>query len=269
MSDLTILSMGWGVQTWTLAAMMALGEHHRADYIVFADTNHEHQATYDFIQEWSPWLSEHGLSLVEVKGRRTEAVVESWSNSVMMPAFTIDSATGKRGQVRRQCTGDWKIVPIRAFIREELERRGVKRRPGVVECWQGISLDEYQRMRTSDAQYITNRYPLVERRITRAGCVTWLEAHGLPAPRKSSCTFCPYKGKKAWGDMKREGGEDWQEAVFVDELIRERRPKHQLFIHPGRRPLTEAVEIPEDHGASQYELEFEEEQPCDGGYCHV
>jgi len=30
--SLTILSMGWGVQTWTLAAMMALEEHPRADY---------------------------------------------------------------------------------------------------------------------------------------------------------------------------------------------------------------------------------------------
>ena len=33
-----ILSMGWGVQTWALAAMVALGDLPPVDYVVHADT---------------------------------------------------------------------------------------------------------------------------------------------------------------------------------------------------------------------------------------
>ena len=263
--ELTILSMGWGRQTWTMAAMMALGELPSVDFIIHADTRHEHEATYAFALEWTPWLKEHGLKVVTVQGKRTQVVVEDWSNSVMIPAFTEDRESGAAGQMRRQCTHDWKITPIRHFIREELARRGLKPTPGVVESWQGISVDEFERMRTSDVAYITNIYPLVDRRITRADCVAWLEEHGLPVPPKSACTFCPYKSIGAWKMMKRAGGQDWEEALAVDASIRDRRPKAALYVHPKRQPLAEAVSIPEDEGASQ--LGFEE--LCDGGYCGV
>src|SRR3990172_8932307 len=158
---LRFLSMGWGKQTWTMAAMMALGEMPRADYSVFADTTHEHQGTYDFIQQWTPWLAEHGLDVFTVQAMRTDVVREDWGSSVLIPAFTIDGKTGKEGQVRRQCTHDWKITPVRHFIREKMKERNLKPTPGIAECWMGISLDEFQRMRTSDVAYIANVYPLV------------------------------------------------------------------------------------------------------------
>lgn len=264
---LTILSLGWGIQSFTLAAKMALHEIERADFLVHADTNHERSATYEFAQRWTPWLGEHGLNVVTVSGKRTEVVVEDWSNSVMIPAFTTDNETGSRGQVRRQCTHDWKIMPIRRFIRSELEGRGIKKAPGVVASWMGISLDEFQRMRDSDVKYILNAYPLVDQRITRADCVAWLESRGLEVPPKSSCTFCPYRSLASWKELKRAGGADWDEAVRVDEAIRNKRPKADLFVHPYRKPLEEAVRIPEDEGAEQLALELELEQPCDSGHC--
>ena len=129
----------------------------------------------------------------------------------------------------------------------------------------GISRDEWTRMRTSDVAYITNSYPLVDRKITRADCVTWLKAHGIPIPDKSACTFCPYHSINSWKELKRKGGQDWAEAVEVDEAIREKRPPFQLYVHPYRKPLAEAVTIPEDQGASQLPMDLEE--PCDSGVC--
>ena len=263
---LRVLSMGWGRQTWTLAAMMALGELPRVDFIVHADTTHEREATYAFRYKWEPWLVKHGLSVVTVKGARPDAVREWKVKGVMIPAFTTDTATGSEGQVRRQCTNDWKIQPIRRFIRAELDRRGVKPSVGVVESWQGISLDEFQRMRDSDVAYITNVYPLVDRKMSLADCLTWLETRGLPIPPKSSCTFCPYRSLGSWRELKRVGGADWIEAVAVDLAIRDKRPKAALYVHPGRKPLPEAVTIPEDFGASQSTM-FGEENACDSGYC--
>ncbi len=269
MAAFTVLSLGWGVQSFTLAAMMALEAIPRADFLIHADTTHERRGTYDFAERWAPWLGEHGLTVVTVTGKRTDVVVSEWSNSVVIPAFTSDRKTGSAGQTKRQCTHDWKIAPIRQFIREEMKRRDLPLSTGIIESWQGISLDEWQRMRSSDVDYIKNVYPLVERRITRATCTAWLQDHGLEVPPKSACTFCPFRSIASWQQLKRDGGDDWQEAELVDATIRDKRPKAELFVHPHRKPLAEAIHIPEDEGSRQLELALELEKPCDSGYCFV
>lgn len=260
--QLRVLSLGWGVQSWTLAAMMALRELPPVDYAIHADTTHEMAGTYAHAKKWAPWLEERGVKVVTVKSDRTDVVVEAGVSSVTIPAFTTN-VTGGRGQVRRQCTHDWKITPIRRFIRSIVG----KTRPGQVESSQGISLDEFHRMRSSDVAYIDNVYPLVDARITRADCIQWLQDHGLDVPPKSACTFCPFHSLNSWKALKRAGGSDWDKAVEVDAAIRTKRSKHDLFVHPYRRPLPEAIRIPEDEGASQIEMDLE--ASCDGGVCFV
>ena len=252
-NPLKILSLGWGVQSWTLAAMAALGEIPKPDYAVHADTTYEMAATYAHAKKWTPWLEEHGVKVRTVQGRGTDMLGA-------MPAFTRN-ATGDAGVLRRQCTSRWKIHAIRRFIRTIIE----KPQDEVVESLQGISLDEWQRMRASDVKYIKNVYPLVDRRISRAACVAWLGEHGLDIPPKSACTFCPYHSKDYWKRLKQDGGTDWEEAVAADVSIRNDRPNHTLFVHSSGLPLEEAVRIPEDYGAKQLELEI----PCDSGYCFV
>ena len=53
----------------------------------------------------------------------------------------------------------------------------------------------------------------------------------------------------------------------MDGAIRNMRLEQHgpLYVHPARKPLAEAVRIPEDEGAYQYEMGIE----CEGGYCHV
>ncbi len=256
---LTVLNLGWGVQSWTLAAMMALDAIPRADYLVHADTTHERAATYAFRDRWESWLGEQGLKVVTVKGTKLDVIENVQTGAVMIPAFTSDGIS--KGQLRRQCTRYWKIRPVRKFVREELKRRGQAITPHAAESWLGISLDEFQRMRTSDIQYMTNVYPLIDRQITRADCMTWLEKNGLPVPEKSSCTFCPYRSLASWQDARNSNGLDWQESVTIDNAIRDKRPPHDLYVHPGRKPLIEAVR---DRGTAE-QLMFEE--PCDSGVC--
>jgi hypothetical protein len=70
---LRILSLGWGVQSWTLAAMAALRDCGCAlcrrwgvdklpalDYAIHADTTWEREITYQFAEEQTPWLEAHG-----------------------------------------------------------------------------------------------------------------------------------------------------------------------------------------------------------------
>ena len=117
-------------------------------------------------------------------------------------------------------------------------------------------------------KYIVHKYPLVEKRLTRADCINWLRSHNLDVPVKSGCVFCPYNSMGRWKALKREGGVDWKLAVAVDTLIRDKRPKCQVFVHPGRKPLAQAIRIPEDEGAKQIAMDFDAEATC-GGHCHT
>ncbi|HEU0021676.1 MAG TPA: hypothetical protein VFR55_08400 [Dehalococcoidia bacterium] len=264
MSAITVLSMGWGVQSWTLAAMSALGELPRLDYVVHADTGHEAAKTYEHAAKWTPWLEERGIKVVTVQAPNTDVVipgVTSERQSMEIPAFSLNQTDNSRGQIRRQCTNRWKIQPVRKFLRTLGPAR-----PGAFALWMGISLDEWHRMKDSDVKYIRHVYPLVDGRITRSECVAWLEQHQLDIPARSSCVFCPYATKAEWHHRKQLGGADWDHAVEIDLAVRHQRPGYELFVHSSRLPLAQAVSIPEDHGATQLTL-TESEPSCDSGYC--
>ncbi len=126
MKPLSYLSLGWGIQSTTLAAMMAFDEIPRADYIIHADTTHEKEATYEYAERMTPWFGEHGIDIVTVRGKWLDVAISQWGDgtSVMIPAFTLDKVDGSKRQVRRQCTSYWKINPIRQFITSELKRLG-------------------------------------------------------------------------------------------------------------------------------------------------
>ena len=259
-NPLKYLSLGWGVQSWTLVAMAALGEIPKPDVAIHADTTHEAAHTYSHAKKWTPWLEDHGIRVVTVRTNAPE--VNYGIGDVIIPAFSRKETgpTKQDGQIRRECTNKWKIQPVRKFVRTLVPNP----RPGSVEAWMGISLDEWTRMRDSDVKYIKNVYPLVDRRMRRGDCITWLQKNGLDVPGKSACVFCPYHNAQAWKDMKKRGGSDWNRAVAVDDGIRD-NGFHKLFIHSARKPLEEAVQIPEDHGASQLEMDM----VCDSGVCFI
>lgn len=223
------ISLGWGVQSFTMAAMVALGELPLVDVAIFADTTHERSTTYDFAQRWMPWLAERGVEIVTVTPTDRRINPVDSCNTVVIPAFTA-TPTVRGGQLRRQCTGEWKIMPIRRWL--QVNRHGQS-----VEQWIGISLDEALRMRDPDVKYIHNHWPLIEKRMTRLDCMLWLTSHGLEIPYKSACVFCPFQKRNQWHDLKASDNGDWQKAVETDRAIRKARPPYDLFIHPARIPL--------------------------------
>ncbi len=269
--SLTVLSLGWGVQSFTLAAMSALGEISKLDAAVHSDTSWEREGTYTFATTWTPWLEAHTMPVVTVRDPKQNGTDPTGPNGeVVMPVYSAGDT--QRGQLNRQCTRLWKMYPQRRWITQELKRRGLKKKAGSVEVWLGISKDEWQRVKDSGVQYIVNRYPLLELGMTRRDCERWLIAHNLPIPPKSACVFCPYQNLRVWEGLKRDGGSDWQVALAVDTMIRNQRPPDPLFVHPARLPLDQAVRIPEDAGYEQIELlsvEDDERATCDSGYCFV
>jgi hypothetical protein len=229
-----------------------LGELPHVDVALHADTTHEREKTYAFAAQWIPWLEEHGMRVVTIK-----APVQGFlqvRDLIGIPAYT--DSDGK-GQLTRMCTNEWKIAPMRRFLSEELNG---SKKPGAVELWLGISLDEVERMKPADVKYIVHRWPLIEKRMTRHDCERWLLAHGLEIPPKSSCVFCPYHNRALWRELQQEGGQDWTKAVETDEFIRKARPPYDLYLHRELIPLMD-VDMRTEEERGQLSLFGEE---CSG-----
>lgn len=244
---LRILSLGWGVQSFTIAAMAALGEIENFDAAIHSDTTFESEATYRFRAKWESWLVARNIKIITTTDFvATQSLFNNpEKESVFVPAYFLndDYSPPKRGQLNRSCTDRWKIRPMRKVISQMLKERGMTKRRGVVEQLLGISLDERQRMNTSDVGYISNSFPLIDRRMTRNDCLTWLDLHGIEQPKKSACVFCPYSNKARWNSLKRSGGRDWEVALRFDNAIRKiGTRKRLLFIHPGLKPLDRAID---------------------------
>lgn len=236
---LPIISLGAGVQSTTLFLMACCGELPKPYAAIFADTGWEPKAVYRHLE----WLEDQGrkagIPIIRVSAGniRDDMLAKARSSDGRFSTMPFFVATGgKVSMLKRQCTSDYKIKPIRRKIREMLLREGEKQ----CELWLGISFDEVTRMRTSDVKYIQNAYPLVERRMRRADCLQWLADHGFPIPPKSSCIGCPFHDDGFWRELKKKSPDEWQEAVEFDRAIRRLpRIRGECYMHRSAKPLDE------------------------------
>jgi hypothetical protein len=252
---LRVLSLGAGVQSTTLALMAAHGEFgDRPDCAIFADTQWEPAAVYAHVD----WLASSGVLPFPVHrvtaGSVREAIVSKAAGTsgrfAAVPFFTSDGGMG-----RRQCTREFKLEPITRKMRELIGVAKGRRVPRgtVVEVWIGISTDEIVRMKPARHSWQVNRWPLIEKRMSRWDCRRWLERHGYPVPPKSSCIGCPYHSDAIWREMRDTAPMEWADAVEVDRLIRAggtlRGMRQQQFMHPSRVPLDQVdLSTPAERG---------------------
>lgn len=263
--NLTVISLGWGVQSFALACMSALGVLPPVDAAVHADTGHERSETYALAEEFTPWLEARGVRVVTVRAGRP--LIEHWGRtgrSLSIPARTTWPDGRKSGMLRRQCTGDWKIDPMRRWCSAELKRQGLRKTPGVIEKWLGITHDEDSRMSTNDVKYINLAYPFIkmfDRAWTRTDVKRWLCQNDLPIPVKSSCVFCPYHCRNTWRQIKLANNGDWEKAVAADRAIRSVRANTLAYLTAACKPLPDCdFSSQEDHG----QLTLWEEEECSG-----
>ena len=247
-----VVSLGAGVQSSTLLLMAAAGEFDRVpELAIFADTGWEPASVYEHLD----WLEQEVAGKIEIvrvtAGNLRDDLVgfaEGTAKRYASPPIFIHGRKGS-GMLRRQCTREYKVEPIE----RELRRRGFGGRgANAVRCeqWLGISYDEVQRMKASRTPWVDSRWPLIERRMTRADCLTWFHAHYPGRPlTKSACIGCPYHSDHTWREI-REDPEAWADAVDVD--LRIRKLPHlegEAFLHRERVPLDEVdLSTPEDRG---------------------
>ena len=248
---LRVLSLGAGVQSTSVLLMSAAGELPRLDAAIFADTGWEPRPVYTHLAKLQAVAEAAGIAVYRVsKGHLRRDALDPAHRFASMPLH-VRRPDGGKGMIRRQCTREYKLDPIRAAVRQLWRQHG---RPPV-EQWIGISLDEAQRMRTSDVRYITNVYPLVDRRMTRWDCQRWLAAHGWPNVPKSACAGCPFRTDREWRWLRQHDPAGWADAVAFDRAIRRGHQGGngkllgQAFLHGSLVPLDEVdLSTPEDRG---------------------
>ena len=272
-----VISLGMGVQSTALYYMSSIGELPRADVAIFADTGGEKQATLDYYEVLLEWQHKHnGIPLHKADYRNLkEDILTKYPKGervASIPAFT-KAKDGSKGMVRRQCTSEYKIWQVDRKIKDILNLTKTSRYPKI-DIWNGITMDEIQRMVKPPQKWKTMVYPFCGYSIDsngkatkidglqmrRGDVVEWFKSHDLPLPEKSSCVFCPFMSDAHWLRVKRTDPQGFEEAIVVDEAIRN-HPKlnSEQYLHRSLIPLKD--------------VQFDEAQTemfgdC-YGFCHI
>lgn len=99
-------------------------------------------------------------------------------------------------------------------------------------------------MKPHHLAWVKNRWPLIEKDMTRLHCLEWMQAKGYPAPPRSACVYCPFHGPDEWMRLKTEEPEEFARAVAF-EIRMQKAKKRQTamsgtpFLHRSCKPLAD------------------------------
>ncbi|MFC9327912.1 hypothetical protein [Kitasatospora sp. NPDC057015] len=252
--------------------LSALGELPKLDFAIFADTGWEPARVYSHLDRVEREIADPaGIPILRVSaGNIRKDALGPAHRFASMPLHILNR-DGSPGMSRRQCTGEYKIKPIKRQVRGLLGYPYPSRIPRDVhvEQWIGISTDEFHRAKDSDVRYARNRFPLLELGMSRDDCLSLLAEHGLQSTPKSSCLGCPFHGNAQWRQIRDETPEEWADVVEFDAQIRagnaranaDGRPLlGQAYLHRSRVPLGEA---PIDRLTRREQLALDEQQAAE------
>ena len=277
---LRVISLGGGVQSTVMTLLAEEGAFDKPDCAIFADTKWEPKQVYENVA----WLKEQVSFPVYVTSFRDRSLFDDvWNGKgqydhdfVTIPVYIGGGKGEKRqGMSMRQCTKGYKITPVKNKIRELLGLKPRKHYPKgtQVEIMMGLSLDEIQRVKPSQFNWATNRYPLIDDlEMTRDDCKEWFkERYPDRELVKSACIGCPYRSSKNWVNVYENDPEGFARTVELDDRLRSddhiasKLFKRPIYLHGRSLPLREAIELDimeiEEKGDA-----FDEE--CEG-YCGV
>ena len=247
--DLRVISLGAGVQSSCMYLMADEGLFGPVDISVFADTQCEPAHVYDQLSR----LEELGsIPIIRATAgsllKSIEGAAKGEEGRFASVPFWVEGEDGREAPGHRQCTREYKIDVVKLAIRTHLGLKPGERMVGKykVEEWVGISLDEVQRAKPSRYKWSTTRWPLLyDIPMRRQDCIDWMVDRGHPLPKKSACTFCPWRNIEEWRIMRDDDPTSFEEAVRIDHLIRERGPMKGMerlqYVHRSLRPLDEIV----------------------------
>lgn len=271
-----VLSIGWGIQSFTIAAMDVFGDIEPIDLIIHADTKHESVLTYAFKEKYSSFITSTNTPMVTVhtsiaKTTPVQKGAKAKNAYTYLPLYPKKS-NGLPGKLSRYCTANWKITPIMSYLKKYIKKeygyfkKGALPPDGFVTQLLGISLDEYERMKHNQNTWIQNEYPLIDMRMTREDCKKYLLDHGLEVPPKSACVFCPYRSPETWSHVW-DIPEDKAKVLWAEKMVRNfKEDGQEFYLHSS---LLDIDELVTRYRNALLDNSDEEYITCDSGHCFV
>jgi hypothetical protein len=270
-----VLSFGGGTQSSHLLESHLRDElPYKYDFIVFADTGAEPDFIHDQVKWWqnrqkeygdkTPFIITHHKSMEGGLEEMLYRYIQTDYQRFQMPLYCnqIDEVTGDEkpaGLLPRQCTTDFKIVPVKQSVRklvmEELGLSPNQRMPKdvayIIDI--GFSFDEIKRINTYQSpqyKYMYLSYPLVEKGLSTKDSIKFLEENEFPMKR-SRCYLCPFNCDNKgigmdWGEIIRDEGLSFLKACYFDEELRRvqaegnKNLRSVPYFHYKRIPLKDA-----------------------------
>ena len=224
------------------------------DVAIFADTQSEPATVYDML-EYLDAQTPFPIETVTA-GSVLEHIADPPSNYVAIPAH-VRMNNGRTTLGRRQCTRQFKLLPIEARVRQHLglEPRQWWPKHPVASALIGITVDEVERCspnRTAP-QAIKNVYPYIANGWTRDDCRDWYAEHHPSGPplARSACICCPLRNRDDWAELTPEEVNRASEAEYA--MIEATRIQ---YLHYSGKPLRVALSNTDE----QPELPFDQ---CD------
>lgn len=179
-NPLQVLSYGGGVQSSTIILLIQNGKLPKPDLIVHCDTGSELPETYQTVKEFQQLSQLLQIPFIIVKSYLGK-LHEHYLSKQSVPVVGF-----------RSCTDNFKIAPQRRLFRKIVGKGNGKI---LVNCWLGITTDEAHRKISSDVQWISNSFPLLDLDLSRKDCIK-INLENDFKISKSGCFNCPYGGKK-------------------------------------------------------------------------
>jgi len=250
-----VLLYGGGTQSTGLLLMCLDGEiKYDLDLTVFADTVNEPIFVYTYIQKVMDYVKEkYDYDIMFVSGGDLKKDVfdgiDEGKRFASLPLYTESDERDKRGNMKagiinRQCTNEYKIIPINKAVKPLLgiNRKSIANNSPIINRLFGMSLEELGRCKISTDWWAINKYPLVENRIYRHEVINWVNRNHteLKDPPRSSCYFCPFHSNEYWMLLKDKHPEIFELACEFDDKIRiQPKLNRKAYLHRSLVPLRE------------------------------
>ena len=231
-----IISLGAGKQS-TYMLLTALQGNYKfmPEFAIFSDTGCEPDYVYDYLNWLTDYLKvNYNFEIIKVsEGNLMNDTIEYLNGTRKRVASLPLRLANDAGLIMRQCTNDYKIKPLRKYVQKIRNNKKVR-------LWLGISLDEIERIKTSNVQYIENYYPLIEKRIGIDNIKSWFRQNSIPEPGKSACLICPFHSDNYWKQFKNQFPMEFEKACNFDNSIRiYPNLREKAYLSKHLKPLSE------------------------------
>lgn len=185
----TILSLGAGVNSTAILALIKQGKIRCPEKIVFADTGCEHPETYQHLEYLKKYF------YIDTVKREGQNLYGYYFEHKIIPT-----------RMYRHCTDKFKIQPLKKYALQQHDAHFL------------IGFCKGEENRAKDFCLKTNvSFPLIELGLDRADCKRVIKEAGLPIPIKSGCYCCPFTKSSGWKWLNRTHPELFDRAVALEK----------------------------------------------------